>query len=274
MTRALGGLLADADAIVEAAGRRLSERAGSVFRLKGAEVTGRALRHLVVALREDVAAGSARQARGALREALAALAASPISARDLRLLQEGLRGEVMARVEAAELLARDARPIEDWFYELTQQGALHLLAQREELIERQAAEIEVKVAEQRQLSIPIVQVYEGVLVVPLVGALDLYRAQVLVSKALAAITQTRARLLLLDVSGIPRLDAEVVGHVLRTVRAARLLGSEAVLVGVSPEGARAVVDLGVESGDLIALRSLEEGLAYGVARRRAPARRR
>jgi anti-anti-sigma regulatory factor len=276
MTQALGDVLADADAIVEAAGRRLSERAGSIFRLRGAEVTGRSLRHLFVALREDVGAGSARRARGALREALSALEASPISARDLRLLQEGLRGEVMARVEAAELLARDARPVEDWFYELTQQGALYLLAQREELIERQAAEIELKLAEQRQLSIPIVQVYEGVLVVPLVGALDLHRAQVLVSKALEAITQMRARLLLLDVSGIPRLDGEVLGHVLRTVRAARLLGSEAVLVGVSPEGARAVVELGAESGDLVALRSLAEGRAYGVARRgaRAPARRR
>lgn len=273
MTRAAGALLADADALVGAVVKRLSDRAGSIFRLRGAEATERAVALLLAALREDVEAGGARQARAALREALAALEATPISARDLRLLQESLRGEVAARVEGAGLSARDARPIDDWFHELTHQGALHMLAQREELIERQAAEIEMKLAEQRQLSIPIVQVYEGVLVVPLVGALDLHRAQVLVSKTLEAISQQRARLLLLDVSGISQLDAEVIGHVLRAVRAARLLGSEAVLVGVSPEGARAVVQAGVESGDLVALRSLEEGLVYGMSKRPAAATR-
>ncbi len=271
MTLSIASLFAGGS-LARAVAQRLSARAGSVFRLQGAEAAERGVGHLIAALGADLEAQGSRRVRDALREAIGALGGGPISARDLRLLQEGVRGEALARVEAAELSARAARPLEDWFHELGHQVALYLLAQREELIERQAAEIELKLAEQRQLSIPIVQVYEGVLVVPLVGALDLYRAQALMSKALEAISQTRAGLILLDVSGVPRVDAEVVGHLLRTARAARLLGSRAVLVGISPEGARAVAGLDGESGDLVAMRSLEEGLAYGMARRGALAR--
>jgi rsbT co-antagonist protein RsbR len=184
MSHALQSLLADVDAIAREVAGPLSVRAASLFRLRGSDATARAVALLLGALLADVGGAGPRQVRGALRDAAQALGGGALSARDLRLLQEGLRGAVLARVEAADPSARAARPAEDWFHELAHHVALYQLAQREELIERQAAEVEMKLAEQRQLSIPIVQVYEGVLVVPLVGALDVHRAQLLVAKTL------------------------------------------------------------------------------------------
>jgi rsbT co-antagonist protein RsbR len=124
----------------------------------------------------------------------------------------------------------------------------------------------MKVAEQRQLSIPIAPIHDGVLVVPLVGALDDYRAQVLTHRILDAISQSRTQLLLLDISGVDGVDGDVAGRLLQTVKAARLLGTEVVLVGISPAAARIIIAENVDLGRLVCLRSLKEGLAFGLAR--------
>lgn len=243
----------------------LGERSGSVYKARGATATTRLIEALVAALVADVATGAARTLRSILRDTLNELSEAAISFRDLRLLQEALRADLFARIEAADLPLAALRAVEDWFHELTHQCSLYLISQREVLIDRQASEIEVKLAEQRQLSIPIVPIHAGVLVAPLVGNLDAYRAQVLTARVLEVVGHSRARLLLLDVSGVAKIDQEVVDHLLRTTRAVRLLGCEVVLIGIAAEFARTIATLAVDYRDLTVRRSLQDGFAYALA---------
>lgn len=266
MREDLSALLSQAAAaIVREVAEPLSKRSGSVYKARGAAATTRVIEVLVAALVADVSAGAAKQLRSILRDALAELSEAAISFRDLRLLQEAMRADLFARLEAAGRPLAALRAVEDWFHELTHQCSLYLITQREELIDRQASEIELKLAEQRQLSIPIVPIYEGVLVAPLVGKLDAHRAQVLTARVLEVVGQGRARLLLLDVSGVPQIDQEIVDRLIRTTRAVRLLGCQTVLIGIAAEFARTMAALDIDYRELTVRRSLQEGLAYALA---------
>ncbi len=266
MPRLQEHLGAAGEALVTAVTGRLCGRSGSGFRTHGPEPTARAVRLLLDALRRDLANDGKQQLRTTLRNALAELPGQLVSYHDLRLLDTSLRAELLASLDPIDLPRETLRRIEDWCHELALQCGLYTLTLREELIERQASEIEMKVAEQRQLSIPIAPIHDGVLVVPLVGALDDYRAQVLTHRILDAISQSRTQLLLLDISGVDGVDADVAGRLLQTVKAARLLGTEVVLVGISPAAARIIIAENVDLGRLVCLRSLKEGLAFGLAR--------
>lgn len=250
--------------VVRAVADDLSKKTGSVFRLRGRDATEQALERLVAAMLADLRAGARQQLRAGFRPTLAALSDAPLAFRDLRLLHEALRSGALARLPDDVTLA-DVRALEDWFHELTQQACLYLVSLREEKIERQAAEIEVKLAEQRQLSIPIVPIHEGVLIVPLVGALDAYRAQVLTARVLDALPGARARALLLDISGVSKVDAEVLQHLLKTVRGARLLGCQVALSGLSSEAAILLARIDLDLSELKIHRSLQEGLADALA---------
>jgi rsbT co-antagonist protein RsbR len=106
-----------------------------------------------------------------------------------------------------------------------------------------------EVAQQRQvirdLSVPVLPVTATTLVMPLVGALDTARLQQVQEQALHAIERTNAQQLVLDITGVPLVDSQVAQGLLAVVQATRLLGAEAVLVGVRPEVAQAVVELGL-----------------------------
>lgn len=243
----------------------LVRRSGTVFRRGGVEVTTRAVRRLVEALAEDLAAGATARLRATLRATLLELSEAPPGFRDLRLLQETLRGAALARLAVDEAALAAHRALEDWFHELTHQCSLYLITRREEMIDRQAGEIERKLAEQRELSIPIVPIHEGVLVVPLVGNLDAYRAQVLTSRVLAAIAQAQARYLLLDVSGVSKIDGEVMRHLIRTTRAASLLGTQIYLSGIAADAARDLTVQGLDLRELLISRSLQEALSHALA---------
>lgn len=112
----------------------------------------------------------------------------------------------------------------------------------------------------REMSVPILPVRAGTLVLPLVGALDSERLNDLQAQALAALERSHAKTLLLDITGVPIVDTYVARGIVRTVQAARLLGAEAVLIGVRPEVAQALVTLGVDLGDIRTAANLESAL--------------
>lgn len=259
-------LLGRGRALADEVAGRLCARKGSAFRARGADATARSVALLLELLREDLAGGGARQLRARLREALAGLSEGPPGFHDLRQLGLTLRSALLDALERESLPRTSLRAVDDWCFELAQQCGLFVLTLREELIARQAGEIEVKLAEQRQLSIPVAPVHAGIAVVPLVGALDASRAQVLTERVLAAVTQTRAQVVLLDITGAPRLDREIAGHLVRTARAVRLLGAQLGLVGISPAAAQAMVALAIDTSALVALGSLQEGIAYALER--------
>lgn len=117
----------------------------------------------------------------------------------------------------------------------------------------------------QELSNPIIPVYNGVLVVPLVGRVDSARAQTLTEALLEAIAREQAEMVLLDITGVAVVDTSVANHLMQTARAARMLGSQVVLVGISAEVAQTLVQLGLDLGHLVTLSNLQSGLEYALA---------
>jgi anti-anti-sigma regulatory factor len=257
-----------AELVAELASRvaaNLCSRRGSVFQVRGVDPTTKMLLRLGDALRKDLESGNQDMLRAELRSCMGALSDAPLSFRDLRMLATNLRSTLLTCIaEDPQLDATATRKAEDWCHELALQCGLLLVSWREEVIERQALALEAKLAEERQLSIPIAPVYEGVLVVPLVGSLDPYRSQILNERVLNEISATGSRFVLLDISGVPVFDQEVARHLLKITAATRLLGTELVLVGISPETTKVIITLEVDLRGLVTLRNLQDGLAYAL----------
>jgi anti-anti-sigma factor len=116
----------------------------------------------------------------------------------------------------------------------------------------------------RELSTPVIPIYEGILVLPLVGAIDSRRATEITEGLLEAIAQHQADVVILDITGVSVVDTSTANHLLMTTRAAGLLGSRVVLTGMSPEVAQSVVHLGVDLQGLVTFANLQAGLAFAL----------
>ncbi|WP_231511163.1 STAS domain-containing protein [Chondromyces apiculatus] len=130
-------------------------------------------------------------------------------------------------------------------------------ALQQELIRTQQAAL-------RELATPLVPLADGVIAMPLVGAIDTERAAQIMETLLDGVTAQSARVALLDVTGVRTVDTQVAGALIRTARAAQLLGAEVVLTGLSPVVSRTLVSLGVDFSTITTLRSLQMGLAYAL----------
>ncbi|AUX39578.1 sugar ABC transporter [Sorangium cellulosum] len=118
----------------------------------------------------------------------------------------------------------------------------------------------------RELSSPVVPIARSILVMPIVGTMDAERSGRFIESMLQDITEHHARVVLVDVTGMAVVDAASVEHLLRAARAARLLGAEVVLVGITPAAARLMVEQGVDLGSLITRSTLELGFAYALSK--------
>lgn len=114
----------------------------------------------------------------------------------------------------------------------------------------------------RELSVPVVPVWHGVLVVPLIGVLDSARARDMTQTLLDTIAKERARVAILDVTGVPTVDTQVADYLIRAVKAARLLGTRGILVGIRPAIAQTLVRLGMDLADVQTEADLQSGLRY------------
>jgi len=117
-----------------------------------------------------------------------------------------------------------------------------------------------------ELSTPIIPVHESVLILPLIGAISSRRASEITERLLEAIAANQAEIVIIDITGVPIIDTRTANHLLMTTRAANLLGSEIVLVGVGAEIAQTIVHLGVELHGLVTLANLQSGIAYALKR--------
>lgn len=120
----------------------------------------------------------------------------------------------------------------------------------------------------RELGTPIVDAWEGTLVVPLIGTLDEHRARDVGEMLLQRVSASRARWVLLDLTGVLLIDSVIAQHLLDLERAVSLLGARCLVTGIRPGTASALIGLGVDLGDVTALRSLKEGLRYCIAQDR------
>lgn len=116
------------------------------------------------------------------------------------------------------------------------------------------------------VSAPIIDVWEGIIVLPIVGLVDTQRSILLTERLLERISASGARSVIIDLTGVEMVDTMTANHLLQMLSAAGLLGSFCLLSGISPQIAQTLVQLEVELGDLTTVRSLKEGLKICIVR--------
>jgi anti-anti-sigma regulatory factor len=128
---------------------------------------------------------------------------------------------------------------------------------REKMLQRQAQEI-------MDLSTPVMQVWEGVVVVPLIGILDTVRTDEFMERFLKQIVITQSSVALVDITGVPTIDTQTAQHLTEAISAARLLGTQVILTGVRPAIAQTLVHLGIDLRDIATRASLAAGLKLAL----------
>ncbi len=130
---------------------------------------------------------------------------------------------------------------------------------REQTIVRQQQEM-------LELSTPVVQLWEGILALPLIGTLDSARTQVVMENLLQKIVETGASIAIIDITGVPTVDTLVAQHLLKTVAAARLMGADCLISGIRPQIAQTIVHLGVELGSVSTKATLADAFLLALQR--------
>jgi rsbT co-antagonist protein RsbR len=115
-----------------------------------------------------------------------------------------------------------------------------------------------------ELSTPVIEVWDKVLVLPIIGTLDSNRAARLTEALLEKIATSQAEVVILDISGVPTIDTLVAQHLLKTVQAATLMGALSIMSGVRPETAQAIVHLGIDFGQLRSRNTLRDALQLAL----------
>lgn len=135
----------------------------------------------------------------------------------------------------------------------------HFIEEREQIIERQRHEM-------LELSTPVVQLWERILTIPLIGTLDSVRAQEVMENLLNSIVEHRAEVVIVDITGVRVVDTQVAQHLLRTAAAVRLMGAESIISGISPKIAQTMVELGVDVGEITTRPTIRAALALAMNR--------
>jgi len=131
--------------------------------------------------------------------------------------------------------------------------AVGFVQERERVIRQQQEAI-------RELSTPVLPVRERLLILPIIGIIDPQRARQLTEQLLRGIRVNRAKVVVMDITGVPAMDATVANHLVQTVEAARLLGATVIVTGLSPEIAQTLVNIGVDLGKMNTVGDLQGGI--------------
>jgi len=117
----------------------------------------------------------------------------------------------------------------------------------------------------RELSTPVIKVYDRILLLPIVGTVDTQRANQIMETVLVQVVEQQAKVIIIDIAGVPVVDTKVADHILQTTAAVRLLGAQTVLTGISASVARTVVQLGVELTQVDTRAKLSEGIELALS---------
>jgi rsbT co-antagonist protein RsbR len=131
--------------------------------------------------------------------------------------------------------------------------AVGFVQERERVIRQQQEAI-------RELSTPVLQVRERLLILPIIGVIDAQRARQLMEQLLRGIRTNRAKVVVIDITGVAAMDATVANHLVQTVEASRLLGAIVIVTGLSPEIAQTLVNIGVDLGKMNTVGDLQGGI--------------
>ena len=131
--------------------------------------------------------------------------------------------------------------------------AVSFVRERERIIRQQQDAI-------RELSTPVLQIRERILILPIIGVLDEQRANQFTEQLLDGIRHHRAKVVVIDITGVPDVDSEVANHLVQAVDASRLMGASVILTGLSPEIAQTLVTVGVDLGKMNTVGDLQGGV--------------
>lgn len=118
----------------------------------------------------------------------------------------------------------------------------------------------------RETSTPITEIWDGVLTLPIIGALDSSRTMLVMESLLNRIASDHAKAVVMDLTGVKNIDSQVSHHLIQMVRAVQLMGSEAIITGIRPEIARALISLNINMSDVTTRASLSDGLKEAFQR--------
>ena len=130
---------------------------------------------------------------------------------------------------------------------------------RESVIARQQEEM-------MELSTPVVELWNNIVALPLIGTLDSARTQVVMENLLEKIVENEAMIAIIDITGVPTVDTLVAQHLLKTVAAARLMGADCIISGMRPQIAQTIVHLGVNLSDVVTKATLADAFAVALQR--------
>jgi rsbT co-antagonist protein RsbR len=133
------------------------------------------------------------------------------------------------------------------------------LQSKESIISRQQQEL-------MELSTPVVQLWDNIVALPLIGTLDSERTQVVMENLLEKVVETGASIAIIDITGVPTVDTLVAQHLLKTVAAARLMGADCIISGIRPQIAQTIVHLGINLADIITKATLADAFAIALQR--------
>lgn len=187
---------------------------------------------------------------------------------------------VLSSIGAGSLGERlpDALPDDDPFavlYEGINEVVEHLVTGQQRLasyqreLEARLQTIEQQRSAIRELSTPVIEVWERVLCLPVVGVMDTVRSSEMTEALLRAVSEKKSRYAIIDVTGIEVMDSRTTDHFIRMARAVRMMGAECVIAGISPNIAQTIVHMGVELGGIVTFRSMREALQHYVHARPA-----
>ena len=138
-----------------------------------------------------------------------------------------------------------------------------MLRSSEERLKHSVEKLQVS---QTELSTPVVQIWDRILALPLIGVIDSIRAQNVMEVLLTKIVETQSELVILDVTGVASMDTQVTNNLLRTVKSSNLLGAECIITGIKPEVAQAMIHLGLDIRMLVTQRDMQAGLKWALSR--------
>jgi anti-anti-sigma factor len=193
-------------------------------------------------------------------------------------LEAAGRGEA-SEAQEFELIKKDGTPV---FAEISSlpvstRGGMEILGIARDTTRRRSAEDNLSVSEkrltetierlklsQKAIATPVVQIWEKVLALPLVGAIDDHRAQQVMEVLLNKIVDTQSEMVIIDVTGVPSIDTEVANYLIQTVSSVSMMGAQCVLTGIQPDVAQTVINLGLDMSKVMVKRDMQDGLRWAV----------
>src|SRR6187455_2669853 len=170
------------------------------------------------------------------------------------LLRDVLARSLFSKYQSDfELLNRVLDAYEPAANRIANTVAINFVQERERVIRQQQEAI-------RELSTPVLQVRERLLILPIIGVLDSQRARQLTEQLLRGIRANRAKVVVIDITGVPTIDSTVANHLVQTVEASRLMGASVIITGLSAEIAQTLVTIGVDLSKMNAVGDLQGGI--------------